>query len=185
MDDRRLKEYAFKIYSGDSDYSLQKAFRLFPKYYPKIVFYYIKIKTEKQNEMLMKMIQALGIDKGRALLNELIDLNVKMLKFYVNTSFKFNESYKKLEAATDEDRYNVMKTEAATTEQILKDSIGFYDKSCDLLDKIYNEAKKYDFGKLVNKIDQAKRMNVQGNNELSKLNLKFVEYLVKYKYKGV
>ena len=181
MDDRRLREYAFKIYKGDRDYSLTKAFSLFPKYYPKIVFYYTEIKTKKQNEMLMRMIQALGIDKGRALLNELIDLNVKMLKFYVNTTFKFNESYRKLEAATDEDRDNVIKTEAATLKQILKDSVGFYEKSCDLLDKIYYEAKKYDFGKLVNKIDQAKRMNVQGNDELSKLNLKFVEYLAKYK----
>lgn len=181
MDDRRLREYAFKIYKGEIGYSLTKAFSLFPKYYPKITLYYIEIKTKKQNEMLMKIIQALGIDKGRALLNELIDLNVKMLKFYVNAKFKFDESYKKLEAATNDDRDNVIKTEAATTEQILKDSIGFYDKSCDLLDKIYNEAKKYNFGKLVNEIEHAKAWNVQANNELSKLNLKFVEYLAKYK----
>ena len=62
MDDRRLKEYAFKIYSGDSDYSLQKAFRLFPKYFSKIAFYYTEILVQKQKELNTRMFQALGID---------------------------------------------------------------------------------------------------------------------------
>ena len=62
MDDRRLKEYAFKIYSGESDYSLQKAFRLFPKYFSKIAFYYTEILVQKQKELNTRMFQALGID---------------------------------------------------------------------------------------------------------------------------
>lgn len=62
MDDRRLKEYAFKIYSGDSDYSLQKAFRLFPKYFSKIAFFYTEILVQKQKELNTRMFQALGID---------------------------------------------------------------------------------------------------------------------------
>ena len=62
MDDRRLREYAFKIYSGDSDYSLQKAFRLFPKYFSKIAFYYTEILVQKQKELNTRMFQALGID---------------------------------------------------------------------------------------------------------------------------
>ena len=62
MDDRKLKEYAFKIYSGDSDYSLQKAFRLFPKYFSKIAFYYTEILVQKQKELNTRMFQALGID---------------------------------------------------------------------------------------------------------------------------
>ena len=63
MDDRRLKEYAFKIYKGESDYSLQKAFRLFPKYYPKIAFFYTELVSQKQKELTTRMIQNLGIDK--------------------------------------------------------------------------------------------------------------------------
>ena len=62
MDDRRLKEYAFKIYSGESDYSLQKAFRLFPKYFSKIAFFYTEILVQKQKELNTRMFQALGID---------------------------------------------------------------------------------------------------------------------------
>ena len=63
MDDRRLKEYAFKIYKGESGYSLQKAFRLFPKYYPKIAFFYTELVSQKQNNLTTRMIQALGIDQ--------------------------------------------------------------------------------------------------------------------------
>ena len=64
MDDRRLREYAFKIYKGDNDYSLNKAFRLFPKYYPKIAFFYTELVSQKQNHLTTRMIQALGIDKA-------------------------------------------------------------------------------------------------------------------------
>ena len=62
MDDRRLREYALKIYSGDSDYSLQKAFRLFPKYFSKIAFFYTELLVQKQKELNTRMFQALGID---------------------------------------------------------------------------------------------------------------------------
>lgn len=62
MDDRRLREYAFKIYSGNSDYSLQKAFRLFPKYFSKIAFFYTELLVQKQKELNTRMFQALGVD---------------------------------------------------------------------------------------------------------------------------
>lgn len=62
MDDRKLREYAFKIYSGEIDYSLNKAFHLFPKYFSKIAFYYAEILVQKQKELNTRMFQALGID---------------------------------------------------------------------------------------------------------------------------
>ena len=61
MDDRRLKEYALKIYNNVSGYSLQKAFTLFPKYYPKIAFYYSELITKKQEELTTRTIQLVGI----------------------------------------------------------------------------------------------------------------------------
>ena len=71
MDDRKLREYALNIFNNVSGYSLHKAFDLFPKYYPKIAFYYSELITKKQEELTTRMIQSLGIDKARALLNEL------------------------------------------------------------------------------------------------------------------
>ena len=82
MDDRRLREYAFKIYRGESGYSFQKAFRLFPKYYPKIAFFYTELVSEKQNHLTTRMIQALGIDKADELKRLSIVASHKKLEMF-------------------------------------------------------------------------------------------------------
>ena len=85
MDDRRLREYAFKIYKGDKDYSLQKAFRLFPKYYPKIAFFYTELLVQKQQELTTRTIQALGIDKAVKIREIVKDANKKIDTFRIET----------------------------------------------------------------------------------------------------
>ena len=60
----KLKKYAMKIFNGDSDYSLQKAYRLFPKYFPKIAFYYTELVSQKQEELTRNMIKSLGVIKA-------------------------------------------------------------------------------------------------------------------------
>ena len=180
MDDRNLREYAFNIYKGIRGYTLSKALYLFPKYYPKIVFYYTEMLTKQQNELSLRMIQSLGIDKGIALMNELKNLNERMSKFYVNAKFRFDESYRKIEAATDEDRSNVAQKERATGLQIAVQTRNFLEKGFNLLSKIYDAAKKYNFTGLENSILETMATNKQVNNELSSLNIKFYEYVKQY-----
>ena len=180
MDDRSLREYAENIFKGIRGYTLSKALSLFPKYYPKIVFYYTEMLTKQQNEFSLRMIQGLGIDKGRALMNELNDLNTKMLKFYVDATFKFNESYRRIEAATDEDRNNVAKKERATGLQIAVQTGNFLKEGFNLLTKILVAAKKYNFTGLENSILETMATNNRVNNELSSLNIKFYEYVKQY-----
>ena len=180
MDDRSLKEYALNIYKGIRGYTLSKALNLFPKYYPKIVFYYTEMLTKQQNELSLRMIQSLGIDKGIALMNELKNLNERMSKFYVNAKFRFDESYRKIEAATDEDRSNVAQKERATGLQIAVQTRNFLEKGFNLLSKIYDAAKKYNFTGLENSILETMATNKQVNNELSSLNIKFYEYVKQY-----
>ena len=60
----KLKKYALKIFNGDKDYSLNKAFRLFPKYFPKIAFYYTELITQKQEELTRNIIKQLGYIKA-------------------------------------------------------------------------------------------------------------------------
>ena len=177
MDDRNLREYALNIYKGIRGYTLAKAFSLFPKYYPKIAFYYTEILTKQQNEMSLRMIQGLGIDKGRALMNELNDLNAKMLKFYVNASFKLNESYRRIETATDKDRSNIIGKELDVALQISVQTTDFFRKSGDLLRKIYDAAKIYNFKSLENDIRKVRNMNFQADRDLYSLNRKYLEYL--------
>ena len=180
MDDRNLREYALNIYKGIRGYTLSKALSLFPKYYPKIAFYYAELITKQQNEFSLRMIQGLGIDKGRALLNELNELNRKAVNFYVNAKFKLDESYRKIEAATDEDRSNVAKKERATGLQITLQTGTLLEKAFNLLSKIYEAAKKYNFTGLENSILEAMETNKQVNNELNSLNIKFYEYVKQY-----
>ena len=180
MDDRNLREYAFNIYKGIRGYTLSKALSLFPKYYPKIVFYYTEMLTKQQNETSLRMIQALGIDKGSALLNELNILNERMSKFYANAKFRLNESYRRIEAAADKDKSNVAKKERATGLQIAVQTGNFLKKGSNLLSKIYDAAKKYNFTGLENSILETMETNEQINNELSSLNIKFYEYVKQY-----
>ena len=180
MDDRKLREYALNIYKGISGYTLNKAFSLFPKYYPKIAFYYAEILTKQQNEKSMRMIQALGIDKGRALLNELNELNVKIVKFYVNAEFKINQSYRRIEDATDEDRSNVVKKEITSEMEIMIQSTNILRESTALFLKIKSEAKKYSFIVLEHDIDEAQNASIIANEKLIELNYKFDNYIKQY-----
>lgn len=177
MDDRSLKEYALNIFKGIRGYTLTKAFSLFPKYYPKIAFYYAEMLTKQQNEFSLRMIQGLGIDKGRALLNEYNILNNKITKFYLNAEFKMNEAYRKIEAATDKDRDSVIIEQLDSTHLISKQFIDFIRKSDELLSKVLYEAKKYNFYTLENDIRKVVDMNYQANMELYKLNKEFSQYL--------
>ena len=175
MDDRRLREYAFKIYRGESGYSLQKAFRLFPKYYPKIAFFYTELVTKQQNEMSMKMIQALGIDKGIALLNELNELNAKILKFYTDAKFKLDDFYKKLEESTHTYDVDIFSKEGVDVTNMINQSYDITKESLVLFDKILAETKKYNFKILANDISKAMKTTTQRNKELVYQNLNFLK----------
>ena len=181
MDDRSLKEYALNIFKGIRGYTLNKALSLFPKYYPKIAFYYAEMLTKQQNEFSLRMIQGLGIDKGRALLNELNILNERMSKFYVNAKFKLDQSYKRIEAAKDEyERDNIIGQEKKVEINIMNQSTYILNESTALFKKIHAAAKKYNFIGLENDINVAKEVTVQASNDLINLNIKFDYYIRKY-----
>ena len=185
MDDRNLREYAFNIYKGIRGYTLSKAFSLFPKYYPKIVFYYTEMLNKQQSEFSFRMIQSLGIDKGRALLNELNILNRKIVNFYANAEFKFDESYKRMESAKDKyDRDNILEKEYASVNNIINQSTDITKESFLLFNKILAESKIYNFKSLNNDIIKAMKITTQRNEELFRQNVKFLKNVIKqYRYK--
>lgn len=77
----KLKEYALKIFNGDKDYSLNKVFRLFPKYFSKIAFYYTELITQKQEELTRNIIKQLGYIKAVELRKIAASAHRKMLKY--------------------------------------------------------------------------------------------------------
>ena len=83
----KLKEYALKIFNGDKDYSLHKVFRLFPKYFPKIAFYYTELLVQKQEELTRRTFQQLGYIKAVDLRNTAVEAH-KEVKKYKNQILK-------------------------------------------------------------------------------------------------
>lgn len=77
----KLKEYALKIFNGDKDYSLQKVYRLFPKYFLKIAFYYTELVSQKQEELTRSMIKSLGVIKAVELRDTAAELNKEIKKY--------------------------------------------------------------------------------------------------------
>ena len=180
MDDRYLREYALNIFKGIRGYTLSKALSLFPKYYPKIVFYYTEMLTKQQNEFSLQMIQSLGIDKGRALLNEYNILNNKITKFFVESLFKLNKSYRRIDAATDKNERDSVLNEEITLEiDIMKQTTNILRESIALFDKIQATAQKYNFKVLECDIEVAKEVNKMVVGNLYLLNKKFSKYMSK------
>ena len=77
----KLKKYAIKIFNGDNDYSLQKAYRLFPKYFSKIAFYYTELVSQKQEELTRNMIKQLGYIKAVELRNAAAEAHKEIKKY--------------------------------------------------------------------------------------------------------
>ena len=179
MNDRKLKEYALKIYNNVSGYSLQKAFDLFPKYYPKIAFYYSELITKKQEELTTRTIQSVGIDKARALLNELNTLHEVISKFYTTTSFKYDEYYKEIESAIYSDNIANIKSKAENNLVSLLNQLYIFDrKISEAYWKVQKEADKYKFNILqYDNLSEALRKNYKASLELEEQNLKFIKYI--------
>ena len=77
----KLKKYAIKIFNGDNDYSLQKAYRLFPKYFPKIAFYYTELISQKQEELTRRTLQQLGYIKAVEMRNTAASAHKEVKKY--------------------------------------------------------------------------------------------------------
>ena len=81
VDNKRLKEYAENIFNGKLDYSLNKVFRLFPKYFQKIAFYYAELISQKQEELTRNIIKQLGYIKAVELKKKAAAAHREMLKY--------------------------------------------------------------------------------------------------------
>ena len=77
----KLKKYAIKIFNGDKDYSLNKVFRLFPKYFPKIAFYYTELVSQKQEELTRRTLPQLGYIKAVEMRNTAAEAHKEIKKY--------------------------------------------------------------------------------------------------------
>lgn len=152
MDDRKLKEYALNIFNNVQGYSLQKAFTLFPKYYPKIAFYYSELITKKQEELTTRTIQAVGLDRARTLVNLARATNITMQKFRYAAYSKIRS----LDIYENENEFNSYEEFTDYKLYVFKQHNDIIDKVRSIIklnnkafDKVKAEAEKYGFSDIL------------------------------------
>lgn len=161
MDDRKLREYAFKIYSGDIDYSLQKAYRLFPKYYHKIAFFYTELLVQKQKELSTRTIQALGIDKAVELRNIAAASNREMEEFRTKaiSDLKILDKYTEYFDVDKETAAFYASIRYDKNIQILKDVKDIATLNGKAIESVKNTAKYYGFNDIFSEAELCLKYN--------------------------
>ena len=125
------------------------------------------------------MIQSLGIDKARALLNELNTLHVAISNFYTTASFKYDEYYKEIESAKDSNNIANIKSKAEHNLALLINQLYTFDrKITEAYWKVQQEADKYKFNIFqYDNFRAALRKNYKASLELGEQNSKFLKYI--------
>ena len=191
MDDRRLKEYALNIFNNVSGYSLQKAFDLFPKYYPKIAFYYSELITKKQEELTTRMIQSVGIARAQALVKLARELKFPIQKFYfdsISTMQLWDEKTKYFTKYKDTDFNNYVlsaqKIHAIKVhKQIIDNAKSIVRLNNKAFDKVIDEAKTYGYGNILDEAKYYLAINENVLRDLLEASKYYTERLMNYELK--
>ena len=189
MDDRRLREYALKIYKGESGYSLQKAFRLFPKYYHKIAFFYEELLVQKQKELNTRMFQALGIDKAIELRNITAASNKDMEEFRTKaiSDLKILDKYTEYFDVDKETAAFYASIRYEKNIQILKDVRDIALLNGKAIESVKNTAKYYGFNDIFSEAESCLKYNTRLLGEVciavAEAEERIDQYEQKYQYK--
>ena len=153
MDDRKLREYAYKCFTNEAGYSLQKAFTLFPMYYTKIAFYYSELITQKQEELTTRTIQRLGITRAQTLVKLARETNTTIKKVYFSSGVlmqKLDEIVRLMEFSSNYEELTNYKIDAFKTHGNIMDNVKFLaNLNNKAFTKVKNEAKQYGFNDIL------------------------------------
>ena len=181
MDDRKLREYALNIFNNVPGYSLQKAFTLFPKYYPKIAFYYSELITQKQEELTTRTIQAVGLDRAQNLLRFARETNITIKKVYFSSSVlmqKLDEIVRLAEVSSTYEELSSYKIDAIKTHGHIMDNVKFLaNLNNQAFTKVKDEAAKYGFGDILKEAKYYLTMNNTLLRQTVKASKRYIERL--------
>ena len=182
MNDRKLKEYALNIFNNVSGYSLQKAFDLFPKYYPKIAFYYSELITKKQEELTARTIQSVGITRAHTLVKFARETNITMQKYHAYSIATIKSLDIMPENVGDYKNYIANSLiKAGNIADNIKNIANLNNKS---FHKIINEAKKYGYGNILDEAKYYLGMNNILLKDILKATKDYAESSIKLLYKN-
>lgn len=181
MNDRRLKEYALNIFNNVSGYSLQKAFTLFPKYYPKIAFYYSELITKKQEELTARTIQSVGITRAHTLVRFARETNFTMRKVYFSNKalmWSLDKKVRLMEFNADYEELANYKIDVINTHgQIIDNVTNIASLNNQAFKKIINEGKMYGFSDILKEAKYYLAMNNTLLRQTVKASKRYIERL--------
>ena len=151
VNDKKLKEYAYKCFINEPGYSLEKARILFPSYYLKISDYYLSFKSDISVELARKAKVNINIIKGLVFVNDY---------------------YKKVLSNKDKVKPFTIKSDI-DMQIYINYQKGLHDNSSELLDTVIKETKKWGIYKTP--LVQELCKNISEMIELGKQNLYFTE----------
>ena len=151
VNDKKLKEYAYKCFTNEPGYSLEKARILFPDYYLKISAYYLAFKSDISVELARKAKVNINIIKGLAFVND-----------YYKKVLSNKDKVKPFTINSDRDMQIYINYQK-----------GLHDNSSELLEKVIKETKKW--GVYKTPLVQELCKNISEMIELGKQNLYFTE----------
>ena len=151
VNDKALKEYAYKCFTNEPGYSLEKAKLLFPDYYLKISAYYLSFKSDVSVELARKAKVNINIIKGLAIIND-----------YYNKVLSNKDKVKPFTIKSDRDMQILINYQK-----------GLHDNSNQLLETVIKETKKW--GVYKTPLVQELCKNISEMIELGKENLYFTE----------
>ena len=179
MDDRKLKEYALNIFNNVSGYSLQKAFSLFPKYYPKIAFYYSELITQKQEELTTKTIQEVGLTRAQTLVRFARATNITIKKVYFSSKVlmqKLDDIVSLVEFSSNYEEIASYKIDVLNTHGHIMDNVKFLAKlNNKAFTKVIEEAEKYGFNDILKEAKYYLAMNTTLLIQTVKASKRYIE----------
>lgn len=151
--DKKLKEYAYKCFTKEPGYSLEKARLLFPDYYLKISAYYLAFKSEVSVELARK---------SKAVMNLNIIKDLTLINDYYKKVLSTKDTVKPFAIRNDRDMQIFVNYQK-----------GVHDNNTRLLDNVIKETKKWGVYKMP--LVQELCKNISEMIELGKQNLYFTE----------
>lgn len=160
VDNNELKEYAMKCYKRINGYSLEKAAKLFPKEFPKILMYYNQYAYEDTMKLAENMRSVVFFNEGIRAMNT-ITMLMEQDAYYFDKMLEYNKRID--DAKTIDEFANVQKD----LNKIYSNMTDYLKHSLGRLNQIKKFANQYGFTSILKDV---RDLTIDYNNQLNDIN---------------
>lgn len=160
VDNNELREYAIKCYKRVNGYSLEKAAKLFPKEFTKVLMYYNQYAYEDTMKLAENMRSVAFFNEGINAMNT-ITMMMEQDAHYFEKILKFNKRID--DAKTIEEFANVQKD----LNKIYYNMADYLKYSLSTLNQIKKFANQYGFTSILKDV---RDLTIDYNNQLNEIN---------------